>query len=104
MILLIPEINYLNFSIYFILSFICQVKAYRMEPFLYTFRGKINLLELGDYFSFEDYVIIRSEAVRIWQNLLPKFPRPKWKVKIETMNLDFSNEKFGLKYPLFVWG
>lgn len=74
------------------LSLICQVKTYRIEPFLYAFRGKINLLDLADYLSFEDYVIIRSDAVRIWQNLLPNFPRQKWNVEIKELDLDFSKK------------
>jgi polysaccharide biosynthesis PFTS motif protein len=90
MILLVPEINFSNFFLYFILSFLCQVKTYKIQSYLYRFRGRIKILNLSDYFDWEKCIIIKSDAVKIWEDILPKFPTSKWQIKIKNHNLNLS--------------
>ena len=90
MIILVPEINILNFPLYFVLSFMFQVKAYKIQSFLYKYCRRIKIIELSNYFDWEDCQIIKSEAVKIWEDILIKFPNHQWKVRVKNLTLDFS--------------
>lgn len=90
MILLVPEINLLNFALFLILSFICEIKTYKMQYFLNKFEGKIKLLDLTDYFNWEARETIKSEATKLLEPLSLKLTNSEWQLKIRNFNLDFS--------------
>lgn len=89
MIIFVPKINVLNFPIFYLLSFIYEVKTYEMQPILSRFR-RIKLLNLSHYFNWEKYMVVRSEVVNILEELLPSIPTSIWNVKIKNRTLDLT--------------
>lgn len=90
MILIIPEVNFLNFPLFLALSFRCRVIAYQMHPALYRFRKKIRLLNKEDYFDWSEANLIKSEAASVWESFLLRFPCPGWSKKIKHLKVGFE--------------
>lgn len=90
MILLVPKINLLNYHLFLFLSFRYQIKAYKIQPFLYRSKGRIELLDMSDYFSWEECIVVKSDAADIWENILPRFPLSNWKLRIRGYCIDLS--------------
>lgn len=90
MILLIPEANALNYPLCLLLSLGNTVRVYRMHPYLNMLKGRIEILNLSDYFDWAQCAAIGSKAVDIWESMLPGFPASGWEAKINAHVVDLS--------------
>lgn len=90
MILLVSEINLFNFPVYFIFSLIYKVKTYKISSFLYRVKGKIEVLDLSEYFSWENSSVISADAVIIWEKILENYSNAGWCVNIRNNKLDLA--------------
>ncbi|NQT47300.1 MAG: hypothetical protein HQ593_07495, partial [Candidatus Omnitrophica bacterium] len=89
MLLLVPEIHFLNLPLYWLCSFIFKVKVYAIAyPVLHKLKGRIELLDLSDYLSWEKCTAIRDEAVAVSEDILSNFSTSKWQVKIRHHNVN----------------
>ena len=91
MLLLVPEIHFLNLPLYWLCSFIFKVKTYAIaHPKLHKLKGRIELLALSDYLSWEKCAAIWDEAVAISEDILSNFSTSKWQVKVRGHNVNMS--------------
>jgi len=92
-ILLAPKIHFINLPLFFLLSFIYKIKTLEMQvPCSYLVRKRIKLLQLEEYFNWEECMVMRADAVKIWENILPKFPEESWKIHIKSFELNMSKK------------
>jgi polysaccharide biosynthesis PFTS motif protein len=90
MIFLVPEINLLNFILFFILSFVVKIQSYKVPSFLVKWKGKIEIIDLSNYFTWEECEVTKSESVEILERLFSNFSLNGWNVKIRGRCIDLS--------------
>ncbi len=93
MTLLVYKIHSLNFVLFWALSFFFEIVAYEMNPLFGRFRTKrINRLEWERYFSADEIICLRSEALTAWEKILLRFPLRPWQVSHDGRVVDFSKK------------
>lgn len=90
-IILVPSLNIVNFPMFYALSFFFRIKAYEIERFTPR-SGRIGLVELADYFNWDNYITARSEAVDATEGLISKLDRGKWQARINSKAVDLSSK------------
>jgi len=88
MIVLVPEIHFVNFPLFWIISFFVKVRTCRIYSYLQRFKGRIEIIELSDYASWEQCELIKDHAVEHWQKFLPSFPTQGWHLRIGGTQVD----------------
>ena len=92
-ILLVPEIHFINFPLFFFLSFIYKIKTLKVRsPRFYLFKKRIEIIRLDDYFTWEECMVMRADAVKAWENILLKFPESKWNVRIKNSDINMDKK------------
>ncbi len=90
-IFLVPEIHFINFPLFFLLSFIYEIKTLKIRlPRFYPFKKRIELIRLDDHFNWEECMAIKANAVKIWEDILLRFPESKWKVDIKNSEVNMT--------------
>lgn len=88
--LLVSEINVYNFILMFLLSFIYEIKTCKIQTFLLKVKGRIKILDFAEYFNYEESIDIKSKSVKIWEDMLLKFPLSNWQILIKGKKIDMS--------------
>src|SRR3989338_9211452 len=88
-VIIAPNIHFLNFVLFYILSLVYKVRTYEIHPFLQKF-GRIEVLNLLHYLDWDECVITDEEAVRISEGLIKGMPDSMWKVCIRGRTTDLS--------------
>ncbi len=93
MTLLVYRIHSLNFLLFWVLSFFFEIVAYEMNPLFGRFKTKrINRLEWDKYFSADEIICLRSDALTAWEKILLRFPLRPWQVSHDGRVVDFSKK------------
>lgn len=70
-----------------------KIYAYEIFPVLGRFRSKrLKFLEWEEYFSADEIVFYRSEALKAWEKILPAFPPKPWHIAYDNRSIDFSKK------------
>ncbi len=91
--LLVYRIHALNFPLFWFLSFFIEINAHEIKPFLGHFKSKrIKLVNWDKYFTADEITCLRSEAVKTWERILPKFPSKPWRINYDGLVIDFTKK------------
>lgn len=90
-VIIVPEINPFNFIVYVVLSLFSDVRTSVIKPyFLSRIMGRITLLDIAEYMSWEEVGILRGHAVKAFLEALKNFPVNLWQVGIKSARVDLS--------------
>ena len=68
---LVTKVHFINFPLLFLLSFMGKVKTLKMWlPGFYPFKKKIELIQFDDYWNWEECMVMRADAVKVWEDIL----------------------------------
>ena len=93
-VLLVPEVHFVNWPFYLLLSVLFRIIAYKIDGRIFRFANrKIELLRLEDYFDWEESTVAISDVAAFWErNILSFFPTQKWQTEIAGKKLDMSRK------------
>ncbi|OGL47546.1 MAG: hypothetical protein A2W05_03280 [Candidatus Schekmanbacteria bacterium RBG_16_38_10] len=86
---LVTKVHFINFPLLFLLSFMGKVKTLKMWlPGFYPFKKKIELIQFDDYWNWEECMVMRADAVKVWEDILLNFPESKWNIHIKDSEIN----------------
>src|SRR3972149_2375695 len=93
-VLLVPEVHFVNWPFYLLLSVLFRIIAYKIDGRIFRFANrKIELLRLEDYFDWEESTVAISDIAAFWErNILSFFPTQRWQMEIAGTKLDMSRK------------
>ncbi|MFC1546666.1 polysaccharide biosynthesis PFTS motif protein [bacterium] len=109
MIFIIPKIHLFNLPLCMAVSIFGKIKTFNIHKCgrLIFSRDKIDVIDLEQYFDYNESFLISSSVVSEWDKIMQNYPEALWNIKIGNRNIDFCEKskqdfKKSLEYILCV--